>query len=72
MTEIHHLNLTDTEYAALAAQGYDPHLEQLMIQVGKDPDEARKLTRVVGLTKDKPPQTEEEWAEFMSIWEGDG
>jgi hypothetical protein len=24
---IHHLNLTDTEYAQLAAQGYDPNLE---------------------------------------------
>ena len=69
MSEIHDLNLTDTEYAALAAKDYNPQLEQLMIE---SPEQARKLTRLVGLTKDKPPQTEEEWAEFMSIWEGDG
>lgn len=71
MTHIHHLNLTDTEYAVLAAQGYDPQLEQLMVQVGESPEQARKLTRLVGLVKNKPPETEEEWAEFMSIWEGE-
>ncbi len=68
MTEIHHLGMTDTEYAALAAQGYGPQLEQLIIKVGESPDQARKLTFVVGLTKDKPLETDQEWDEFMCVW----
>lgn len=64
---IHNLGMIDTEYAALVAKGYDPHLEQLMTEVGVPPDEARNLTRLVGLTKDKPPETEEEWDEVMSV-----
>ena len=70
MTNIHNLNMTDTEYAQFAAQGYDPNLERQLIELGENLDEARKLTRVIGLTKDKPPQTEEEWEEFMKVWEG--
>ena len=50
MTNIHHLDMTDTEYAQLAAQGYDPNLERQLIELGESPDEARKLARVVGLT----------------------
>jgi hypothetical protein len=69
MTNIHDLNLTDTEYAQLAAQGYDSDLERQLIELGENLDEARKLARVVGLTKDKPPQTDEEWEEFMKVWE---
>jgi hypothetical protein len=54
MSEIRNLGMTDTEYAALAGKGYDPQLEQLMIQVGKSPEQARKLTRLVGFwTLDK-------------------
>jgi hypothetical protein len=67
MTDIHNLNLTDTEYAALVARGYDPNLEYLMIQAGESPQSARKLTQIVGLVKDKPPETEEEWDEFMRV-----
>ena len=66
---IHDLDMTDTEYAALASIGYDPHLEQLMVEVDVPPDEARSLTRLVGLTKNKPPETDDEWEELMSIWE---
>ena len=70
MNNIHNLGMTDTEYAQLAAQGYDPNLERQLIELGENLDEARKLTRIVGITKDKAPQTEEEWKEFMKVWEG--
>lgn len=69
MTNIHDLNMTDTEYAQLAAQGYDPKLERQIIELGENLEEARKLARVIGLTKNKPPQTDEEWEEFMKVWE---
>lgn len=61
--------MTDTEYAQLAAQGYDPNLEHQLLELGESIDQARKLAQVVGLTKDKPPQTDEEWQEFMAVWE---
>ncbi|WP_375513455.1 hypothetical protein [uncultured Nostoc sp.] len=68
MTETHNLGMTDTEYAQLLAQGYDPNLEHQLIELGESLDQARKLARVVGLTKDKAPETEEEWEEFMAVW----
>ena len=60
---IHDLEMTDTEYDTLASIGYDPHLERLMIEVDVPPNEARSLTRLVGLTKEKSLDTEEEWEE---------
>lgn len=69
MTEIYNLNLTDIKYADLATKGYDPQLE---IKAGEPPQEARKLTRIVGLVKDKLPETEQEWDEFLSVWEDQG
>ncbi|MEA5621179.1 hypothetical protein VB711_25580 [Cronbergia sp. UHCC 0137] len=66
---VHNLNMTDTEYAQLAAQGYDPNLELQLIELGETQQEARKLTRIVGLTKNKAPETEEEWEEFIKVWE---
>ncbi|HLO88794.1 MAG TPA: hypothetical protein VK203_27820 [Nostocaceae cyanobacterium] len=63
------LNMTDSEYAKLAAQGYDPNLELELIELGENQRDARKLARIVGLTKDKPPTTEEEWQELMEVWE---
>ncbi|MBD2525639.1 hypothetical protein [Nostoc sp. FACHB-133] len=69
MTNIHNLDITDTEYAQLLAQGYDPNLEHQLVELGESLDQARKLARVVGLTKDKPLQTDEEWQEFMAVWE---
>ncbi len=68
---IHDLGMTDTEYAALAAKGYEPNLEQIMIEAGESLESARKLTRIVGLVKDKPPETDEQWDEFMNVWEGE-
>lgn len=68
MTNIHNLGMTDTEYVQLLAQGYDPNLERQLIELGENPDQARQLARIVGLTKDKPLQTEEEWQEFMAVW----
>ncbi|MEA5622797.1 hypothetical protein [Nostoc sp. UHCC 0251] len=68
MTETHDLGMTDTEYAQLLAQGYDPNLEHQLIELGENPDQARQLARIVGLTKDKPPQTDQEWEEFMAVW----
>jgi hypothetical protein len=59
------MGMLDTEYAAaLATKGYDPNLEQLMIEAGSSSESARKLTRIVGLVKDKPPETDEEWMNF--------
>lgn len=46
----------------------DPNLEHQLIKLGESLDEARKLARIVGLTKDEAPQTEEEWEEFMAAW----
>jgi hypothetical protein len=60
--------MTDTEYAQFLAQGYDPNLEHQFVELGESIDQARKLARIVGLTKDKAPETEEEWEEFMAVW----
>jgi hypothetical protein len=68
---IHELGMTDTEYAALADSGYDPTLERMMIEAGSSPKDARLLTRVVGLVKDKPLETDEEWEEFLNVWESE-
>ncbi|MBE9053589.1 hypothetical protein IQ243_24925 [Nostocales cyanobacterium LEGE 11386] len=68
MTNIHNLGMIDTEYAKLIAQGYDPNLEQQLLELGESLDQARKLARIVGLTQDKAPQTDQEWEEFMAIW----
>jgi hypothetical protein len=40
-----------------------------LIELGESIYQARKLARVVGLTKDKPFQTDEEWQEFIAVWE---
>ncbi len=32
------------------------------------PDQARKLTKLAGLVQNKPPETDEEWNEFMETW----
>ncbi|MBD1836649.1 hypothetical protein H6F54_00235 [Coleofasciculus sp. FACHB-501] len=69
---IHNLGMTNTEYAALTAKGYNPALERRLIEVGEDSDQARKLTQFVGLLQDKPPETEAEWEEVMSAWEACG
>ncbi|MHC0068129.1 hypothetical protein ACWATR_35455 [Nostoc sp. UIC 10890] len=68
MTETHNLAMTDTKYAKLIAQGYDPNLEHQLIELGESLDQARKLARVVGLTQDKAPETDQEWEEFMAVW----
>ena len=60
--------MMDTEYAQLIAQGYDPNLERELVDLGESQQEARKLARIVGLTKDKPPETDQEWEEFMQVW----
>lgn len=54
---------------SLIAKGYKPVLERQLIALGEDADQARKLTRFVGLLQHKPPETESEWEEFMSAWE---
>ena len=65
---IHDLHMSDIEYAALAAKGYEPVLEHQLIALGEEPDQARKLTRLAGLVQNKPPETDEEWNEFMETW----
>ncbi|MBW4637885.1 MAG: hypothetical protein KME05_06555 [Gloeocapsa sp. UFS-A4-WI-NPMV-4B04] len=66
---IQDLGMTDTEYAALVAKGYEPVLERQLITLGENPDQARKLTQFVGLLQDKLPETGSEWEEFMAAWE---
>ena len=65
---IYNFDMMDTEYAQLIAQGYDPNLERELVDLGESQQEARKLARIVGLTKDKPPETDQEWDEFMQVW----
>jgi hypothetical protein len=60
--------MIDTEYAALAAKGYEPVLEHQLITIGEDPSLARNLTKLAGLVQNKPPETDEEWDEFMEAW----
>ena len=66
---LYNLNMTNTEYAQFIAQGYDSNLEHKLVDLGESHEEARKLARIVGLTKDKPPETDEEWEQFMQVWE---
>lgn len=68
---IHENGMTDTEYATLADGGYDPTLERMMNEAGSSSKDARLLTRVVGLAKDKPLETDEEWEEFLNVWESE-
>lgn len=66
---IRDLNMSDTEYAALLASGYDPNVEQLLLERGESPQMARRLTRFAGWIDGAPPQNEGEWQEFMCLWE---
>ncbi|MBD1838906.1 hypothetical protein [Coleofasciculus sp. FACHB-501] len=66
---IYDLGMTDTEYAALIAKNYNPTLERQLLEVGEDPSQALKLTRLVGLLQDKPPETEPEWEEVIGAIE---
>lgn len=66
---IEDLNLTDTEYAQLLTQGYDPELERQLIVIGEAPDKARKMTRFVGLLKGKSPETDQDWEELIDDWD---
>ncbi len=73
---IYDLNMTDTEYAQLLAQDYDPNLELELIELGETQQEARKLSRIVGLVQNKPPESDasgersyQEWELFMQMWE---
>lgn len=70
---IHNLNMSDTEYAALVAKGYDPTFERDLVEVfGEDAQKAKKLTRFVGLIKTKSPETDGEWQEVMAAWDDVG
>ncbi|MEP0754947.1 hypothetical protein NDA03_22280 [Trichocoleus sp. Lan] len=71
MTEppIYDLGITDTEYAALTAKNYNPTLERQLLEAGEEPFQALKLTRLVGLLQDKPPETEPEWSEVIGAIE---
>ena len=64
MINIHDLDKTDIEYTQLLAQGYNPNLECQLVELG----ESKEQARVVGLTQDKAPQTDDEWQEFMAVW----
>lgn len=66
---IEDLSLTDTEYAQLLTQGYDPELERQLIAIGERPTVARKMTQFFGLFKGKSPETESDWEELIDKWE---
>lgn len=68
MTELHDLNMLDTEYAALIAKGYDSTIEQQLITLGQNPSDARDMARLMGFITKATPQTDEEWEEFNAIW----
>jgi hypothetical protein len=51
----------------IVAKGYESVLEHQLIALGEEPDQARKLTRLAGLVQNKPPETDEEWDEFMGV-----
>jgi hypothetical protein len=70
--QIHDLNMSDTEYAALVAKGYNPEFERDLREVfGEDAEKFRKLTRFIGLIKTLSPQTDSEWHEIVSAWDDD-
>ncbi len=66
---IEDLKMSDTEYAELIAQGYDPNLEQQLIGLGEHPDIARKMARFFGLLRGKTLETHSEREELTSAWE---
>lgn len=66
---IQNLGMTDTEYAQLVSKGYEPVLKRQLIALGENPAKAQKFACFVGLLQDKPPDTEDEWEEFMAAWE---
>lgn len=66
---IEDLNLTDTEYAQLLTQGYDPELERQLIAIGEPPTIARKMTHFFGLLKGKSPETESDLEELIDDWD---
>ncbi len=68
MTEPYDLNMTDTEYAALIAKGYDPIIKQQLITLGQNPSDARHMARFMGLTTKATPRTDAEWEEFNATW----
>ena len=68
MTEIHDLNMLDTEYAALIAKGYDPIIEHQLITLGQNSSDARDLARLMGLITKANPRTDAEWEEFNATW----
>lgn len=68
MTELHDLNMLDTEYAALVGKGYDPIIEHQLITLGQNPSDAHDLARLMGLIIKANPQTDAEWEEFNATW----
>lgn len=63
------LGLTDTEYAQLLTQGYDPELERQLVAIGEDPTVARKMTRFFGLLKGNSLEAELDWEELILDWD---
>jgi len=68
-TPIEDLRMSDTEYAQLVAEGYDPNLEQQLIGFGEHPDIARKMARFFGLLRGKTLETQEEREELGRVWD---
>lgn len=66
---IEDLTMTDTEYAQLLAQGYNPELEYQLIALGETTYIARKLTIFFGLLKGKTLETQEEREELSLAWD---
>ena len=66
---IEDLDLIDTEYAQLLAQGYDPELERQLVALGEQPTNARKMTQFLGWLLGKSPETESDWEELILDWD---
>jgi hypothetical protein len=66
---IHDLNMTDTEYVACLAKGYDPVLDRNIIALFKENPRYRTLTQFLEIVTKATPLTDDEWKELDIIWE---
>lgn len=45
------------------------YLEKLLIAAGEVPSQAHRLTQLLGLTREQDFETEEQWSNFLKLWE---
>jgi hypothetical protein len=64
---IERINLLDTEYAEILANSPNPGVEIRLIQMGVNPNIARRKTNFLTLVQHKPT-TPEEWQVLTTAW----